>query len=381
MLAQQKPIVKSTLASLFVAVLLFAMPARSHASTFGSIRLTPTTRRRPSSSEFGCISDWYVSYSGTGNWTLINTDPDGLPITDLYFSRAYHDPLDVSRGYLDFNKDGKSDIFSAVPLGDGNYRWRYSSGGTSAWINLAYDSTPPDQLRFGDFDRDGYTDVFSALPIGGGALQWRYSPGGATSYVNLRSYSTPLDQLRFGDFSGDGTTDIFTLTPDIIYTNLLDWMVSYSGTTSYIMINSLTTPLSEMRFGDINGDGTTDVFTTVTSTISIPGFYDWYYSSAGSGVYQFILSTNLSVHDVRLVGDFNGDHRTDFFFTSLRQDGLYQWHYFYYKTNPPDIDQKELAYDGTPPDQLRFADFNGDGITDVFKSVRRCNLYLPLIER
>lgn len=85
--------------------------------------------------------------------------------------------------------------------------------------------------------------------------------------------------------------------------------------------------------------------------------------------------------DVRLVGDFNGDHRTDFFFTSLRQDGLYQWHYFYYKTNPSDIDQKELAYDGTPPDQLRFADFNGDGITDVFKSVRRCNLYLPLIER
>ena len=50
-----------------------------------------------------------------------------------------------------------------IPLGNGNYQWRYSSGGTSSWINLAFDSTPLDQLRFGDFNADGRTDVFRRI--------------------------------------------------------------------------------------------------------------------------------------------------------------------------------------------------------------------------
>ena len=56
------------------------------------------------------------SYGGTGNFILINTDPDGLLLSDLRFSRSYNDPTDVSKGYLDFNRDGKSDVFSAVSL-------------------------------------------------------------------------------------------------------------------------------------------------------------------------------------------------------------------------------------------------------------------------
>ena len=57
------------------------------------------------------------------------------------------------------------------------------------------------------------------------------------------------------------------------------------------------------------------------------------------------------------------------------------WWYFYYHTNPFAIGSQPLAYDTTPPDQLRFADFNGDGVSDVFKLVRQCSLYLPLIRR
>ena len=319
-----------------------------------------------------CVSYWYVSYSGTGSFTLINTDPDGLLLSDLRFSRSYNDPTDLSRGYLDFNRDGKSDIFSAVPIGDGNYQWRYSSGGTSAWINLAFDTTPPDQLRFGDFNGDGYTDVFSVTPIAGDQYQWRYSAGGTSSWINLAHDSTPLDQLRFGDFNGDGRTDIFVLKD--LGGGVMGWNISYTGTTNtnFQQTNSGTTPLSEMQFGDVDGDGHTDVFTSVPDS-SNPGQYFWYYSSAGSGAYQSIVQTDLSVHDVQLAGDFNGDHRSDWFFTTLRTDGFYQWWYFYQQTTPFARGNNQLAYDATPPDQLRFADFNGDGVTDVFKLVRQCN--------
>ncbi len=327
----------------------------------------------------GCVSDWYVSYGGVSSYVLVHKDPDDLPLTDLYFSRSYNDPTDLSHGYLDFNRDGRSDVFSAVPIGGGDYRWRYSAPSVitttwSDWINMAFDSTPPDQLRFGDFNGDGYTDVFSVSPIGGGLYQWRYSKGGTNSYQNLAVDDTPLDQLRFGDFNGDGRTDVFALKD--LGSGVLGWDVSYSGTTSYHQINSATTLLPDMQFGDVNGDGHTDVFTTVPNGPN----WEWKYSSAGSGPYQSIVITNLQ--NPLLAGDFDGDHRTDFFYTTPRLDGTNQWWYEYYHTNPTvAIGSNPLAYDATSPNQLRFGDFNGDGITDVFTLKQDCTLNLPLVVR
>jgi hypothetical protein len=321
----------------------------------------------------GCVSDWYISDGGTSSFTLVHVDPDDLPLSALRFSRSYNDPTDLLHGYLDFNRDGNSDVFSAVPIGDGNYQWRYSNAATSDWINLAYDPTPPDQLRFGDFNGDGYTDVFSAVPIAGGNYQWRYSSAGTSNWINLAYDSTPPDQLRFGDFNGDGRTDVFALQD--IGGGYFSWNVSYSGTTSYQQINSATTLLADMQFGDIDGDGHTDVFTTVPNGQNS----DWLYSSAGSGLYQTIVTTNIQ--NPLLAGDFDGDHRTDFFFTTPLGDGNDQWWYFYYHTTPFAVGSTKLAYDPTPPDQLRFANFDGDGLTDVFTLKQACTLNLPLVVR
>ena len=73
-------------------------------------------------------------------------------------------------------------------------------------------------------------------------------------------------------------------------------------------------------------------------------------------------------------------HGTDIFYTPPRLfDGTFQWWYFFYKPSPLTRGDNPLAYADTPPSQLRFADFNGDGVTDVFKLVQRCNVYLPTI--
>ena len=298
-------------------------------------------------------------------------------LSDLRFDRGYHDPTDLSRGYLDFDRDGKSDVFGTIQRTDGSYQWRYSSGATMPWLDLAYDTTPPDQLRFGDFNGDGYTDVFATAPRLDGTLQWMYSSRGTNSYTNLAFDATPLDQLRFGDFNGDGRTDVFT-TQDI-GGGMFAWTVSYSGTTNYHEINSASTLLSDMQFGDINGDGHTDVFTTQPDVS--PNTWNWLYSSAGTAAYQSIVLNNLSVHDVRLIGDFNKDHRSDWFSTTARFDGLFQWWYEYYPPSPGAVGNNPLACAATDPAQLRFGDFNGDGYTDVFALVQTCKAYLPAVMR
>jgi hypothetical protein len=94
------------------------------------------------------------------------------------------------------------------------------------------------------------------------------------------------------------------------------------------------------------------------------------------------------VHDVTPVGHFVTDTNatastrwSDFFHATPRPDGNYQWRDYRNQTNPFSLGSSMLAYDSTPPDQLRFADFNGDGVTDIFKLVRQCTDYLPLIRR
>jgi hypothetical protein len=223
-----------------------------------------------------CPAQWYVSYSGTGSFVLLNTDPDNLPLSALRFSRTYNDPTDLSHGYLDFNRDGKSDVFSAVPIGGGAYQWRYMSGGKGSWINLAYDGTSPDDLRFGDFNGDGYTDVFSVIYDNSlGAYQWRYSSGGMASYKELAYAGYTIDQLRFGDFNGDGKTDVFAL--EYLGAGSYAWLASLSvaphdgqpgqdgGSTSFTQINIQPTLLADLEFGDFDGNGHTDVFTTVVN--------------------------------------------------------------------------------------------------------------------
>lgn len=330
----------------------------------------------PRASALGvCPAQWYVSYSGTSSWALLNTDPDNLPLSALRFSRSYNDPLDYSRGFLDFDRDGKSDVFSAVPIGDGTYQWRYMSGGQGAWIDLAYDGTAPADLRFGDFNADAYTDVFSVIFDDGlQAYQWRYSSAGTSSWINLAYADFPIDQLRFGDFNGDGFTDVFVA--DDLGTGVYAWLVSYTlatGSQSFVQINTATTLPEDMQFGDFDADGRTDVFTTVPDSGS--GYY-WIYSSGGSGAYQTIAAGRpQGVHDLLAAGNFNDAsqilfyHGTDLFYTLPMDGGSYQWWATYFSESPFALGNLSLAYSGTPPSDLRFADFNGDGVTDVFMLV------------
>ncbi|MFN2195580.1 MAG: hypothetical protein ACK2UW_05590 [Anaerolineales bacterium] len=262
-------------------------------------------------------------------------------------------------------------MFAAVLRPDGNYQWMYSSSGTPDWINLTYASVPPVDLRFGDFNSDVFTDVFAALPIGGGLLQWVYSSKGTGAFQNLVYADTPLADLRFGDFNANGQTDIFTVQD--VGGGHFDWLISYDSTSNYHNVNTANTPLDQMLFVDVNGDAHTDVFTTVPDQAT-PDLFDWLYSSHGYMEYQTIMVNGRSYAEIR-PGDFDGDYKSDFFFTTPLNGGLYQWWY----QSPVKIGATKLNYASTLPDQLRFGDFNGDNITDVFALVQQCKVNLPAL--
>src|SRR5262249_14517008 len=111
----------------------------------------------------------------------------------------------------DFDGDGKTDVFVSGAGNAQGSQWMFSPGGAGPFQNLAFG--PGTRPEFGDFDGDKKTDVFFATPIPGapdGAHQWKFSSGGARNFQNL-AIGPSHKNLRFGDFDGDGKTDVFAV--------------------------------------------------------------------------------------------------------------------------------------------------------------------------
>ncbi|MDJ0572973.1 MAG: VCBS repeat-containing protein, partial [Pleurocapsa sp. MO_192.B19] len=84
----------------------------------------------------------------------------------------------------------------------------------------------------------------------------------------------PLSEVRFGDFDGDGRTDIFSVTPE---GEFLRWRYSPGGIGKWVNLTRSSVPLENLRFGDFDGDGKTDVFSVKKEGNS----FRWRYSKAG----------------------------------------------------------------------------------------------------
>jgi len=89
----------------------------------------------------GCQWTYYpVSGGKLQPEQLLYNDPDNTPLTDLSLGSMYKGKSSqlTSTGSTDFDGDNKTDVFRTVLRPDGNLQWQYSSGGTGAWVDLAY---------------------------------------------------------------------------------------------------------------------------------------------------------------------------------------------------------------------------------------------------
>lgn len=173
--------------------------------------------------------------------------------------------------------------------------------------------------------------------------RWCYAPGGQGAWRYLTASSYPLERLAFGDFDGDGRTDVFSTTGT-------KWQWVRSGTGPWNDLNTSSFDLDRLRFGDFDGDGKTDVFNANGSV--------WRYSSGGTGSWTELRSATRTLDQLGF-GDFDGDGKTDVFMTNGTN-----WLWSSGGTAAPEV----LNTSGAALGSLRFGDFDGDGETDVFSS-------------
>jgi glucose/arabinose dehydrogenase len=241
---------------------------------------------------------WYTAKSSSGYATALAT-----PFGD---SAAGDVPL-----MGDIDGDGQRD-FITWRASTGTFGWvtsstNYSSGGSKQWGNKSLGDIP----LIGDIDGDGKSDlivwrastgVFFWLPS---STNYDYATAGSKQWGNQGLGDIPL----IGDFDADRRSDlaVWRASNGTFY-----WLFAAGG-FDYAAARGLQWGNSSLgdrpMLGDFDGDGRADPVVWRAST----GVWFWLTSStqyAYAGQHQRDWG-RASLGDVPLLGDFDGDGRSD----------------------------------------------------------------------
>jgi RHS repeat-associated protein len=223
-------------------------------------------------------------------------------------------------------------------------------------------------LLSSDCDGDGINDVFLCDHAGSWSISsfTKYPRDGSFSFLQKASGSNSYltDIVFLADFNGDGKAEIWGITPTGIYIYAFDGTSTlkliYSSTNSIIMYHCFT-------IGDFNGDGKSDIFLYgIKQGSNNQSFANWQILlSTGTGFdTQFIpkKKDNLINDDVR-TGDFNGDGCTDLMVTP-KDNSWSGTYYFITKNKGKDINSPALPFFPISSKNYFVADYNGDGRSD-----------------
>ncbi|HTJ47204.1 MAG TPA: FG-GAP-like repeat-containing protein [Kofleriaceae bacterium] len=217
-------------------------------------------------------TDQLMYYAGDGAWWLGLSDGSSLTWQNAGNTSGFGDLLDGGHQIVtgDFNGDQKTDVMFHW-AGDGNW-WLGTSNGASLTWKLAGNSAGDLQdgahrLFVGDYTGDGKTDLLvyaksdGSWTMGvsdGTSLTW-HSAGNSSGFGNLLDGSHPFFE---GDWNGDGKRDLmFYYVGDGTW-----WMGLSSGSTIdwHSAVNTsgfgnLADRSHRVLVGDFDGDKKTDV--------------------------------------------------------------------------------------------------------------------------
>jgi hypothetical protein len=187
----------------------------------------------------------------------------------------------------DFDGDRRADVFVANGTG-----WFMSRGGVRPWELLHISDKRTGDLAFADVDNDRVTDVLYR----DGAGRLGVLKGGRVDLVPLTTLPVPIKELRTGDFDGDGKTDLF-------YTRNKQWWVWYGKDRRWTATQTSVTPVGDMLFGEFDDVKGTDVAAVRND--------QWSISSGSTGSWTKLNKKLTSTLAGAVAADFDGNGRTD----------------------------------------------------------------------
>jgi hypothetical protein len=200
-----------------------------------------------------------------------------------------------------------------------------------------FDTDYSTEIASGDFDGDRRTDVFLANGTG-----WFYSRGGITHWTYLAPSTRRTGDLGFADIDNDGITDVLwsEATGEISYAK--------SGGPGRTPLTSAPVTMKDLRFGDFDGDKKTDIFYTQDNQWQV-----WY------GQTRTWTPTQTSSKPIGelLFGEFDNVPGTDV--VGINSDG---WAWSSGSTKAWQWLNAKLTNSFT---SAVAADFDGDGRTDI----------------
>jgi RHS repeat-associated protein len=276
---------------------------------------------------------WKVSLSTGTGWQTSRWS-DGTPLVPPQ-PLSSQGPAPLERSHLaerclsgDFDGDGKLDVACYL---EAPGRWVVNLSTGSSWRSAIWGGgfdlppspsmpvtggTQPPQLTagerclVGDFNRDGRSDI-ACYTGQSGRWQLMMSTGNGWTTATWSDGPSPqgtvTQSCTTGDLDGDLRTDIFCFSQD-------HWVVALSTGAGWNTHQWASPPdlasLAQCLTGDFNGDGKTDVACYVKDAWQVAlSTGDSWAPSAWSG--GFALSPSLAPVSQCVIGDFNGDGKTD----------------------------------------------------------------------
>ena len=275
----------------------------------GGSKLNPTTFEWDNSDIYGLAKKSYTSF------------PD------------FHDVY-VKTG--DFNGDGRRDILT-WSNNKNEYKFRVylnNGNGFDNPICYAHDLSKVDGnshksiygVAVGDFNGDGFDDIAIARQFVGSFYYLDYCEAKVTAAMSMtfefrKTVKAPVTmqhKMMVTDINNDGAADILMVE------------ANYLGSTYYALMSTSTdngvVPLVTGRSGSISNDGfvhTSFVDLDGDGTMELLNVWDSKSGEAGSSLYKIskagelskVTNFTLGAGDYYIVGDFNGDGKTDFLTT------------------------------------------------------------------
>lgn len=269
-----------------------------------------------------------VEYRATaGEWeATLNQDApdylDGVLDDDIPFGTAFSTPL-----VGDVNGDGVDDLVTASPNGERipRYRWDAAHSVLDPGIGVASFSPAESSTVFrlgrvdlildkflADVNNDGCDDIVTVNESYGWAAAFSVPGFGLSRDVLFASTWGATGEIpRVADFNGDGWADICTHNPTFGH-----WYIALSGPAGFGNHGLITDGIFGGGFpmvGDVNGDGRTDGLLTFDHGDGQRGWRVAYADASGR-IDEATEGASIrfgEMTDVPLVMDVNGDGRAD----------------------------------------------------------------------